>query len=321
MTRTEITRGAALLLVAAVAWGGMFPVAKATLPSVDAFWLTSIRYAIASLVFVALLARSEGRAALRFEGRVVRLALLGATGFAGFGLFAFAGLARSRPEHGAIVMATQPLIAALVLWAARGVRPRPVTWGSIAAALVGVILVISRGHLNGLLAADTAVGDLLILAGGVSWVAYTLGASAFPGWSPLRYTALTCILGVPSILAATAVATLTGASRMPGAPDLVGVAWQLAYVTAIASVLAVLAWNMGNRLLGSGNALLFINFVPVTAFAIGLARGQEFAAVELAGAALVIAALVANTLLLRPARSPRPAGRASLAAAGCATRS
>ena len=36
-------RGIAMLLLATVAWGGMFPVAKATLHTLDAFYMTLIR--------------------------------------------------------------------------------------------------------------------------------------------------------------------------------------------------------------------------------------------------------------------------------------
>lgn len=41
--------------------------------------------------------------------------------------------------------------------------------------------------------------------------------------------------------------------------------------------------------------------IPVVVFAIGVAQGRRFDGAELAGAALVIGALVANNLLLRRA--------------------
>ena len=50
------------------------------------------------------------------------------------------------------------------------------------------------------------------------------------------------------------------------------------------------------------NAMLMVNLVPVGVFAIEAALGRRYEAVELAGAALVIGALVANNLYLRKAR-------------------
>ena len=52
--------------------------------------------------------------------------------------------------------------------------------------------------------------------------------------------------------------------------------------------------------------MLFSNLIPVTTFAIEIARGYRPNAVELAGAGLTIGALVANNLV---ARRPRAAER------------
>jgi drug/metabolite transporter (DMT)-like permease len=64
--------GAALAATAGLSWGAMFPIAKHGLRHVDALHMTSIRYVLASLAFLALLAAREGRAAIRFEGRALR---------------------------------------------------------------------------------------------------------------------------------------------------------------------------------------------------------------------------------------------------------
>ena len=140
--------------------------------------------------------------------------------------------------------------------------------------------------------------------GAVSWVVYTLGAADFPAWSPLRYTALTCALSLPAIFGLTALATATGYVSTPSAGAVEAVAWQLAYIVGIASVLGVLSWNAGNKLLGVTNGVLFINFVPVTVFAIRIAQGHRFQPIEFVGAALVIGALIANNIAVRRDAAP-----------------
>lgn len=301
-------RGAGLLLVAAIGWGGMFPVAVVTLPVLDPFHMMAIRYAITAIIFVGLLALSEGPGALKLEGRGLRAALLGTAGFAGLGLGVFIGLQHSRPEHGAIIMATQPLIGAVAAWLLRGVRPARATLGLLGIALVGVLLVVTKGHLTGVFAGGTGFGDLMMFLGAVSWVIYTLGAADFPSWSPLRYTVLTCMLSLPAILGATAIATATGYVSTPSAGDVESVGWQLAYIIVIGSVLSVLCWNAGNKLLGAANGMLFVNFVPVTVFAIRIAQGHHFQPIEFAGAALVIVALIANNAVVRRAGAPTQQG-------------
>lgn len=314
-----LLKGAGLLLAATVAWGGLFPVAVVALRTLDPFHMAAIRYGLAAMMLVALLAWSEGPAALRLEGRAWRAALLGTIGFAGLGLAIFVGLEHSRPEHGAVIMATQPLIAALAAWMLRGVRPARATLGFLAIALTGVVLVVTKGRFSGLLAGGTGFGDALMLLGAISWVVYTLGAADFPSWSPLRYTALTSLLSLPAIFGIAAIATASGRVPTPSPADVEAVAWQLAYIIGIGSILGVLAWNAGNKLIGAANGVLFINFVPVTVFAIRIAQGHRFEPIEFAGAALVIGALVANHLVVtRAAGAPRRATvRRSAAAAAC----
>ena len=301
MDRTTLARGAGLLLMAAMSWGGLFPVATIILPVVDPFHMTSLRYSLTAVAFVILLVAVEGWRALRFDGRGMRAATLGTIGFAGLGLLVFIGLQHSRPEHGAIIMATQPLIAAVAAWLLRGVRPARATLALLGVALAGVLLVVTKGRPAGLFDGGTGAGDALMFASATSWVIYTLGAADFPSWSPLRYTTITCLLSLPAILGATVLATLTGYISTPSAADIASVGWQLAYVIGISSVLGVLAWNAGNRMIGATNGVLFINFVPITVFAIRIAQGHRFQPIEFVGAALVIGALIANNLIVRQA--------------------
>ena len=48
------------MLLAAVAWGGLFPVAMVILPVLDPFHMTAIRYSIAAIIFVIVLLIAEG---------------------------------------------------------------------------------------------------------------------------------------------------------------------------------------------------------------------------------------------------------------------
>src|SRR5205085_9328903 len=95
--------GATLGAATAIIWGGQFVLGKAALGHVDAFHLTTIRYAIASLVLLGVLIALEGRRALRLEGRGARLLVLGTLGFATFNLLVYEGLAHARPQNAALI--------------------------------------------------------------------------------------------------------------------------------------------------------------------------------------------------------------------------
>jgi drug/metabolite transporter (DMT)-like permease len=305
MASRQSTRGAAMLVFTTLAWGAMFAVAKGALASIDAFWLTAWRYVPASLAMVALLWLVEGRRALATDGAGLRLWAYGSLGFAGFSILGYLGLARSRPEHAAIIVALMPLFTSVANWLVGGRKPNGVTIAATLVALAGVMLVVTKGDLRG--GVDgTLAADALVLAGVICWIAYTMGAQALPRFSTLRYTAHSMARGSLTIVGVTLAASAAGIASAPTWPTLAAHAGDIAYLSLIAGVLAVLAWNAGIAALGPANGVLFINLVPITAFAIGVAHGQRFGASEIAGATLVIAALVASSLAGRApvARSP-----------------
>ena len=299
MHRQSPTAGIVLAASTAVIWGGMFVVGKSALGRIDAFHLTALRYAVASAILLALLAAVEGRAALRLDGRGLRLWLYGSAGFAGFNLLAFTGLRHARPESASLIVAFAPLVTALVLWARTRVPPRLFVFITFPAALLGVALVISRGDLGSIVHGSIGWGDGLVLAGVVSFVFYTIGAAEFGDLSPLRYTALTAGLGWLTIAAATLVATVSGLEATPSGGDLVDVAPQIAYIVFLGAVVAVLSWNAAVGSIGPQNTALFGNLLPVTTFVIEIARGYRPGSIELVGAVITIGALVASNLLAR----------------------
>lgn len=302
------------LLAATTIWGVLFPVAKRVLPHVDAYGLTLIRYGLPMLVMVPVLVLKEGAAALSTDGRALRAFLFGTVGFAGFSLLAFTGLKHTTPSHGAILVALMPLLTAIITAVQSRRLPPSYTMAGIAIALAGVALVVSGGDFRAMLASQSVGGDALILGGVLSWVIYTLGGRAFPDWSPLRYSTLTMGLGMLGVLAISLVALPAGLTTVPTAADLAAVAPELVFI-AIVSVLAVFAWNEGVRRLGPVNGALFINFVPISAFALQAALGEPVGRWELGGGALVIVALLLNNLMQRraPASARMFARRPALA--------
>ena len=299
MTNRQLTTAIGLLLAATLSWGGMFSVAKPALAVMDPCYMTLIRYGVTALLLLGALAMKEGRSALTFEGHGARIWGLGALGFAGFNLLAFTGLTHTRPEHGAVIMATMPMLTILLSWLLKGTRPHAFTLGTVVVAFTGVFLVVTRGHPAHAFSGGDARWDLLFLAGALCWVSYTMGGALFPNWSPLRYTALSCSLGALAIGAITLILTLAGELKLPTLATVISLHWTFAYLIVLGGLVAVLSWNTGIRRMGAVNGVLFINFVPITAFVIGLFQGHHFSLAELSGAGLVIGALVANNLHLR----------------------
>lgn len=299
MTRNSTTLAVMLLLAATMSWGGMFPVAKSALTVLDPYYMTLIRYGLAAVLFLLILYWVEGKQALSLNGQGGLLLLFGSLGFAGFNLLAFNGLEHSRPEHGAVIMALMPMMTVLLSWLLKGQRPDGFTLGAVFCAFSGVFLVITGGHPEQAFSGGTAEWDLMFLSGAICWIGYTMGAQRFPDWSPLRYTAITCALGTITIAVITVAMTMDGTIHTPTLHTLETMYWTIAYLVILGALLAVLSWNAGIKILGAVNGVLFINFVPITAFTIGVIQGRSFSSAEVIGASLVVTALVANNLYMR----------------------
>jgi drug/metabolite transporter (DMT)-like permease len=291
--------GAAAVLATAVLWGVQFPVAKDAFAAVDAYHVTAIRYALGTVLLIPLFIAQEGRTALDYRGRFWPATVFGLIGMCASPMLVFRGIALSRPEHAAVIVALQPSMAALADWVLRGRRPANFTLACVAVAFLGVVAVVTKGRPSTMFGQGELTGDFLILLGAMCWVAYTMSAENFRGWSALRFTTLTIVPGTVGCLVVTAVLVWAGLAVVPGIADLASVGWQLGYLTVFGIVVAMLCWNFGNQRIGALNTMLLMNSVPVVTFAVRLAQGHRFRAIELAGALVVVGALVANNLYLR----------------------
>ena len=137
-----------------------------------------------------------------------------------------------------------------------------------------------------------------MLLGALCFVFYTLGAREFPGWSPLRFTALSATLGSVTIVAITEAATIAGWSRRRRPRPRRGRA-ALGYMVVFGADHRRALMEHGLPAARRATAVLFNSLVPITAFVIAIAGGCAPNAYELGGAALAIVSLAAVTLLNR----------------------
>src|SRR4051794_8157093 len=221
-------------LTAALCWGAMFPIAASAIKSVDPYTLTAIRYGVAAIVFMALLKLIEGR--IDAAGRHRELFLLGSLGFAGFNLLSYAGLEHTQPQNAALIVALQPLVTAVGLWLTTRKVPTKATFAAMLVALIGVGLVITKGHPSTLIHGGGSIGELMVFVGCICWIAYTLGARRFPEFSPLRYTAISASYGTLTIFAITAIVALTGGTHLDPSGTL---AAQTLYIIIAGAIVAV----------------------------------------------------------------------------------
>lgn len=301
--KNSVLLGAILCFIAAVSWGAMFPVAHAAFKHLDPFYFTIIRYGAVTIILVAILLWKEGKQAFRFEGKGLQLWFFGTMAFTVYNLFIFWGedlLGASGVMVASIMESLMPMISAVIVWMIFRKRPHLFTLGCVIVSFIGAMLVITKGDVKSFLGAtDDFIPSLLIFIAVIGWVIYTMGGSEFSGWSALRYSTLSCLLGTITAIVITFGATLFGNLTVPTVESMMAVSPHLLFMIIFPGVIALLGWNIGVSILSPLNGLLFINFVPVTTLLISIFQGNQVTMFDLLGTILIIVSLLSNNIYVR----------------------
>lgn len=299
----QIMTGSLLCLIASMSWGAMFPVSHIALQQVNPLYFSFLRYFVVSLILIVLLWLKEGRAAFRFEGGGKKLLFFGTMGFTIYNMAVFQGqhwMGAAGTIVASIMEVLMPMISIAMIWTLTRKMPPKYTLISMVIALAGAVLVITNGKWTFFtLAGQHLLPLLLIFAGVVGWVLYSMGGSHFAGWSTLRYSTLTCLLGT---LVSFVVVTVSSAFHWIAVPDwqdVWSVKYEMSFMILLPGLAALLSWNAGIRKLSPLNGILFINFVPITTLVLMYFQGYAISQFELYGTLLVIFALVLNNMVQR----------------------
>ena len=301
--KNSVLVGAILCFIAAVSWGAMFPVAHAAFQYIDPFYFTIIRYGSVSIILVALLLWKEGKEAFRFEGKGLQLWFYGSMAFTIYNLFIFWGedlLGHSGVMVASIMESLMPMISIVIVWMILKKRPHLFTLGCVLISFIGAVFVITKGDIQGFLSAtDHFIPSMLIFIAVIGWVIYTMGGSEFSGWSSLRYSTLSCLLGTVTAIVITVGTTLLGYTEVPTVDEIHIVSPHLLFMIIFPGVIALLGWNVGVSMLTPLNGLLFINFVPVTTLLISIFQGNTVTVFDFIGTMLIIISLISNNVYVR----------------------
>ena len=229
--------------------------------------------------------------------------LFGTAGFAGFNFLMFLGqkmIGREGALVASIIAATMPMLGLLVNWAVSKAKPSIYSFLFISLSFCGVALVVTKGHFARLVdSSPNFRADVLMILGASCWVIYTFGAIFYPKWSPLKYTTLTIGLSLVSMLAIDTILLASKLIPVPPADAVVSILPHLAYMAFCAGFVAVLSWNVGNKILTPLNGMLFINVMPLTSFTISALEGMAPTTAQILGAGLTGLALIGNNLTVR----------------------
>ncbi|UCV11744.1 DMT family transporter [Dechloromonas denitrificans] len=276
-------------------WGGTWIAGRIVAQELPApLMAAAFRFLLAGLVLAGYALLSEGRIP-RLQsssewGSVTGLAL---TGIFIYALCFFYGLKHIPAGRGALVVALNPVVAALAAWFLGQERMTPVKLAGIAIALVGCLTVIGNGDPFALLHGAIGLGEWLIIGCVLCWTVYTfIGRRATRTISPLGATLYASLIGA-ALLGMTAL--------LQGRIELSEWSWRVwtsvAFLAIGGTALGFTWFADGVKRLGAAKASAFVNLVPVFAVLQAAALLDErLGAAVLGGGLLVIAGVWLTTI-------------------------
>jgi drug/metabolite transporter (DMT)-like permease len=274
-------------------WGGTFVAARFAVGEAPPFFAASCRFIIASLVLVSLTAWRSHREGSAFPlpktlRQLAGLFSLGLTGVFLYNAVFFTGLRLTTATNGALIVAINPLLTAVLsaLWLRERVSPAQAA--GLLLSLFGVAVVIARGSLDIIAGLSFNRGDLIMLGAPLCWALYSiLGKKALARFTPLAATAYAAVFGAMLLVPAALLEHGAVGGATPGFSWLGWLA--ILQLALLGTVVGFVWWYEGVRSIGTARAAAFVNLVPLFgAVLAALFLGERLIGAQLWGGSIVI---------------------------------
>lgn len=278
------------LALTALFWGGTFIAGRVLAQSMPLMTAAFGRFLVAALLLVLVACRLEGGLPRLNRSQIAVTAFLGFTGIFLYNVCFFGALARIPAGRTALFVSLNPIMTALAASLIFRERLGLRCWTGIGVALLGAMVVITRGDLAGTVhdfSQSFGAGEALMSLAVLSWAAYTLGSrKAMETLSPIAATTYATLWGLAFLS--------LGAAGEIGSVPWASFGWRIwlsmLYLGAIGTVVGFIWYYQGIREIGPSRAAVFTNLVP--AFGVILSAGllgEPILASMLAGGALAAA--------------------------------
>jgi drug/metabolite transporter (DMT)-like permease len=300
MTRKLSFSTIALLTLPPLLWAGNAVVGRLVRGAVPPMTLNLLRWAIALVVLAPLawpaLRAPATRAGVRARWR--RYALLGLLGIGMYNSLQYLALRTSTPLNVTLVASGVPVWMMLVGRVFYGVAVRPSQIAGALLSIAGVLVVLCRGDLGGLLALRLVAGDLFMILATIAWSFYSWMLLQ-PKDDPSLRANWAAFLAVQVGFGILWSGAFSGLEWTLGALPL---AWSgmlgaaLLFVGIGPAVLAYAMWGAGIRRGGPELGAFFMNLTPLFAALLSSAfLGEPPHAYHALAFGLIVAGIVASS--------------------------
>jgi len=278
-----------LTALAAIFWGANFNLAQPVLAEMGPYVAGASRYLLAALIMLLITFSRGETVPLRY---IKTYALLGLVGVFGYNLFFFLGMQSTSAVSGALIMALNPLLTAVIAFFILKDRPSSRQLLAFPVGIIGVAIVVLGAGAE----LRVATGDIYILIANLSWAFYNVLVRKL---LPKEVSGIASTAGIMTAgaIALTMVAVISGEAFV--LPTMhAGSA--LLVMTVAGGVLAYIFWNAGITKLGPSKAAIFLNLIPLTSIVIAAFAGMPPNLAQITGAVVVIGAVMFSTTAKKP---------------------
>ena len=196
---------------------------------------------------------------------IPKLILTGSIGMFGYFLGTIFGFAHVSAGIGGIIIATQPMVIAVMAAALGTEKLSASVLLGMAISFAGSLFLFGGNAGTAQTTADLIIGGLMIFSCGIAWAIYVIFSKPLvEKYGALKITAWSLILCAPPALVFASSSTW-GAITMMRPED-----WQaLSFLSIIATFIALAAWNFASGHLRSTTMGVSLYLVPILSVAAG----------------------------------------------------
>lgn len=266
--------------MAAIFWGANFNLAGPVVTEMGPYIASASRYILAAIIMVIITSFRKETIPLK---HIRSYMTLGIAGVFGFNLFFFLGMQTSSAINGALIIALNPLLTAVLGYFILRDIPtkRQLIAFPIGVAGVAIVVLGAGAHF------EVSIGDFYIFLANLSWALYNVLVRVM---MPKNVSGIANTAGIMTVgaVALSLVAILQGDNFVVPTFN-TGIS--LILMTVGGSVLAYLFWNASIAKLGPSKAAIFMNLVPVTTMVIASLESLPPNHAQMLGAIMVVSAV------------------------------
>lgn len=260
-SQKDISLGIVLALVATIIWSGNFVISRSVIHLIGPISLAFFRWSFASLILMPFAWKVFKEDWGIIKARPAYFFWTALTGVSLFNTFVYiAGHSTSAINMALIGTTSSPIFASLLAYLFLKEKMGLMRIIGMIICMIGILLLLSQGNMEKLMAFHFTTGDLWVLAGAFSFAIYNVLVRRKPKeLSSIRFLFVVFFFGA-NLLIPFFLYELTYAPPIVWNTELVS---SILYLGIGTSVISFLCWNLALHKLGTARTVIFGNLIPV----------------------------------------------------------